>query len=71
VDTERMRVILLVMDSALSFLQCFGTVGWVTGEGYLACKKPIPLISKGSVPEHVDEETEGGPASADDWETSC
>jgi len=38
----------MAVVSALSFLQCFGTIGWVTG-GRLACEKPLPIIAKGCV----------------------
>jgi len=44
--------------TALFSLQCFNTVGCLTG-GYTSHKKPMPLTSKGSLLEYVKEENEG------------
>ena len=41
-------MIFLVEVSALSFLQCFHNVGWVTGRESIARKKFVAFISRGS-----------------------
>jgi len=41
------------------YLQCFDIVGWVTWRSYPAWKKHVPLISKSSVLEQVEEENHG------------
>ena len=41
-------MIFLVEVSALSFLQCFQNVGWVTGRESIARKKFVAFIPRGS-----------------------
>ena len=38
--------------SCFCFLQCFDTVGWVTGKTSGYKKKPVPLFIKDVLPKH-------------------
>jgi len=51
----------LVGVIALSFLQCFDIVGWVTGRAseHLAHRNPAPLIRKSFLPDQFEEESNG------------
>jgi len=60
VDEEMRSPGSLAGVSALSFLQCFATVGW---ERHPAHMKPLPLISKGSRPGKVDGANREEPAA--------
>jgi len=40
------------MVSALTFLQCFDTAGWVTGRIFVH-EEPVPSYPRGSLPEPV------------------
>ena len=44
--------------SGLSFLQCFDTVGWVTGRAS-GPRETCATFPRSSSPEHVEEEADG------------